>query len=408
MEFERAGELRDALAELDALEARQKVVDVEGADRDVVGLARDGDEACGVVLRIREGKLLGREAIFLSNLADDPDEEVLGVFAARFYASRAAEDVGGTPPEILFPAEFDDRPVLEALLRERAARAVHTHVPQRGEKARLIELAEQNARHLLEERRLIAAVATQRAPDALYELQEALELESVPRTIVCFDISHTQGSEVVASASFFENGAPKKAEYRKFKIRGAWGNDDFRSMHEVVTRYFQRRLDEQKPLPDLAVIDGGKGQLSAAREALEALDLAQQPVVSLAKREEEIFIPGQAAPIRLPRRSPALKLLQRIRDEAHRFAIGYNRKLRTKRTIRSELSEIPGVGPARQRALLERFGSLRAVAGASVEQIAALPGFGTALAQAVLEHARAVTGAAAAAPQGTKPAERAG
>jgi len=400
MEFERAGELRDALAELDALEARQKVVDVEGADRDVVGLARDGDEACGVVLRIREGKLLGREAIFLSNLADDPDDEVLAVFAGRFYASRAAEDVGGTPPEILFPAEFEDRPVLETLLRDRAGRAVHTHVPQRGEKARLVELAEQNARHLLEERRLISAATAQRAPDALYELQDALELDAVPRVIVCFDISHTQGSEVVASAAVFENGAPKKAEYRKFRIRGEWGNDDFRSMHEVVTRYFQRRLDEQTPLPDLAVIDGGKGQLGAARAALEALGLAQQPVVSLAKREEEIFVPDSPRPLRLPRRSPALRLLQRLRDEAHRFAVGYNRKLRTKRTIRSELSEIPGVGPARQRALLERFGSLRAVGAASVEDIAAVPGFGPALARVVLEHAQAVTAAPAAKPAG--------
>jgi excinuclease ABC subunit C len=374
MNFERAAELRDAVQQLEALERRQRVVDVSGNDRDVVGFARDRGDACGVVLLIREGKLLGREVSFLSNAGDEEDESAFNAFVTRHYTERAVRDDASIPPEVFLACDFEDRGVLQELLREHAGRAVRLHVPQRGEKVQLVELAEQNARHLLEERRMVAQAAASRAPDALYELQEVLELESVPRTIVCFDISHTQGSEVVASGVFFENGEPNKGEYKKFKIRGEWGNDDFASMHEVVTRWFTRRVNEGKPLPDLVVIDGGKGQLGAAQKAMAEIGLPQQPMISLAKREEEVFLPGRGEPIRLPKRAPALRLLQRVRDEAHRFAIGYNRKLRTKRTIRSELSTIPGVGPARQRALLDRFGSMRAVAAASEEEIAAVVG----------------------------------
>jgi excinuclease ABC subunit C len=386
LHFERAAELRDALSHLAALESQQKVVDVSGSDRDVVALARDGDEACGVILRIREGKLLARETVYLSNLAGEADETALGTLATRFYASRS-HDVGmEIPPEVLFPAEFEDRPVLEEWLRERAGRAVRTAVPRRGEKVRLVELAAQNARHLLEERRLLGDGGGSRAPDALYELQEVLELGSVPRSLVCFDVSHTQGSETVASAVSFLDGAPDKSGYRRFRIRGEWGNDDYRSLTEALSRYLARRLEEGRGLPDLLVIDGGKGQLSAARQALEALDLSHQPVVSLAKRDEEVFLPGRPEPVRLPRRSPALRLLQRARDEAHRFAVTYNRKLRSRRTITSALGEIPGVGPARQQVLLERFGSYRALCRADPGEIAALPGFGPALAQAIVGH----------------------
>ncbi len=385
MNFERAGELRDSIRQLEALEHRQQIVDVSGSDRDVVGFARDGAEACGVVLQIREGKLLGREAQFLTNLEDERDEEALSTFATRVYADRLSRDPEGMPPEIFFGMDFDDRPVLEELLRAQARRAVRLHVPQRGEKVQLVGLADQNARHLLEERKLMGNAAAERAPDALYELQEVLELPLVPRTMVCFDISHTQGTETVASAVFFENGEPAKGEYRKMKIRGEWGNDDFASMHEAVTRWFSRRVEEGKPLPDLAVIDGGKGQLSAARKALETLDFPQQAVIGLAKKEEEIFLPGRSDSIRLARRSHALRMLQRLRDEAHRFAVTYNRKLRTKRTIRSELATIPGVGPSRQKALLARFGSMRGVMAASEAEIAALPGFGAAIARKVKE-----------------------
>ncbi|CAN5666164.1 excinuclease ABC subunit UvrC [soil metagenome] len=402
LDFERAAELRDALQQLEALESRQLGVDVSGSDRDVLGIARDGEEACGVVLRIREGKLLGRDALFLSNLDGEGDEKLLEVVAARFYMVRSAADQSDLPGEILLPHDFGDRPVLESLLREWSGRRVAVQIPRRGDRTRLVALAEQNARHLLEERKLLGTTNAQRAPDALYELQEVLELAAVPRTIVCFDVSHTQGSETVASAVTFENAEPKKSEYRKFRIKGEANSDDYRSMREVVTRYFRRTLEENRSLPDLVVIDGGKGQLSAACQALEEVGLAQQHVISLAKREEEIYTPGGRDPIRLPRRSAALRLLQRVRDEAHRFAVTYNRKLRSQRTIRSELSLIPGIGPARQRALLDHFGSLRAVGSATEDQIRTLPGFNAKLAERVRTSAHALV-------QGdSQPGERSG
>ena len=217
-----------------------------------------------------------------------------------------------------------------------------------------------------------------------YELQRELGLARLPRSLVCFDISHAQGTDVVASAVWFENARPRRAEYRKFKIKIYEGNDDFRSMHEVVTRYFRRRMDEDKPLPDLAVIDGGKGQLGAARAALDELGVMQIGLISLAKRDEEIFLPGRSDPVRLPRRSPALRMLQQARDEAHRFAITFQRQKRAARTITSELLKIPGVGPTKRRALLHAFGSVQGVREASVERIAEIPGFSAVSARRLL------------------------
>lgn len=386
LDFERAARYRDALAGLEAIERRQRMLDVRGGDQDVIGTARDGDRGCAVLLRIRDGKLLGREVDFFENLDDEGDDALLTAAVTRFYLGRGDYGTSDLPQEVLLGDEFEDLALVEELLTSAAGRRVHVHVPRRGDKLRLVELADQNARHLLEERAVLDESVRARADDDLYELQEALELKVVPRLLVCFDISHTQGSEVVGSAVVFENGEPSKAEYRRFKIRGDWGNDDFRSMAEVVGRYFSRRVEEGKPIPDLAVIDGGKGQLGAAAAALQAIGLDQVALCSLAKREEEIYLVGRAAPLRLPRTSPALRLLQRARNEAHRFAIGYNRKLRKNRTLSSRLSEIPGIGPTRQRALLSRFGSVRAVAAASVEEIAAVPGFSEKLARQVLDH----------------------
>jgi excinuclease ABC subunit C len=257
-------------------------------------------------------------------------------------------------------------------------------VPSRGPKRELIELAQQNARHLLEEFRLSASETDERAADPVYELQRELGLQRVPRAFVCFDISHAQGTDTVASAVWFENGRPKRAEYRKFKIATVDGIDDFASMGEVVTRYFRRRLDESKPLPDLIVVDGGKGQLGAARDALEPLGLAAVPLISLAKRDEEIFVVGRPESVRLPRRSPALRLLQQARDEAHRFAITFQRKRRAVRTVTSELLRVPGIGPIKRRQLLAAFGSVQGVRDASPEQIIALPGWSQASAERLL------------------------
>jgi len=258
------------------------------------------------------------------------------------------------------------------------------HVPQRGARRQLVDLAQSNARHLLEEFKLASLEADERAADPVYELQRELGLKIVPRSLVCFDISHAQGTDTVASCVWFENARPKRAEYRKFKVESVVGIDDFASMREVVGRYFRRRLDEQKPVPDLVVIDGGKGQLNAAHEALEALGMGEQPLISLAKREEEVFVVGRGEPLRISRRSPALRMLQQARDEAHRFAVTFQRKRRAVRTVTSALLTIPGVGPVKRRQLLQEFGSIQGVRDATPERIAELPGWTVASAQKLL------------------------
>jgi excinuclease ABC subunit C len=386
LDFERAATLRDVLSGLDSLDRRQRALDVRGGDTDVIGVARDGDNACAVQLRIRDGKLLGREVDFFENLGDGGDEEVVSTATTRFYFGRGEHGLSDLPREVLVPVDFEDRATVEELLGGSAQRRVATHVPARGDKLRLIELANQNARHLLEERSILGNGVEARADDVLYDLQDALELKVVPRLIACFDISHTQGTEVVGSCVVFRNGEPDKSEYRRFRIRGDWGNDDFRSMEEVVGRYVQRRLAEQKPLPELIVIDGGRGQLNAAVRAAAVAGATDVVFVSLAKREEEVYLVARPEPLRLPRTSAALRLLQRLRNEAHRFAHGYNRKLRGSRTLVSELSSIPGIGPARQRTLLEKFGSVRALRAATIQDIAALPGFSAKLAGQIVQH----------------------
>ncbi len=386
LDFERAATLRDTLTGLDAIERRQRALDVRGGDQDVVGVARDGDHATAVLLRIRGGKLLGRDVDHFENLESEGEAAVVSAVATRFYLGRGEHGQADLPREVLLPQDFEDREALAELLGEVAGRKVRLHVPQRGEKRRLAELAAQNARHMAEERSVMDQAVEVRADDVVYELQEALELKVVPRLIVCFDISHTQGTEVVGSAVVFENGEPKKAEYRRFRVRGDWGNDDYRSMAEVVGRYFNRRLEEEEPVPELAVIDGGKGQLSAARAALEEAGATDVQLCALAKREEEVYRPDRSEPYRLPRTHPGLRLLQRVRNEAHRFAHAYNRKLRGKRTLSSELAEIPGVGPKRQQVLLSRFGSVRAIRAAGPEELASVPGFSDKLATTILEH----------------------
>jgi excinuclease ABC subunit C len=386
LDFERAAELRDVLAGLDALALGQRVHRTQGGDFDILGLARDGDLGAGVILRVRRGLLLGRESLRFANILHESDADLLGSLLSRYYLGGGDVVLADLPRQVLLPWDVEDREVLGEILSEAAGRQVAVVVPRRGGNRRLLELAEQNAREVLEDRVTALAYAADRAEEALFSLQDELDLKVVPRLMVCFDVSHTQGSETVASAVLFENGEPKRAGYRHMRIKGEWGNDDFRSMEEVVTRYFRRRVEEKQPLPDLVVIDGGKGQLGAAAHALEALGLGDVAVVALAKREEEVYVPGRPDPIRLDRRHRALHVLQRIRDEAHRFAVRYNRKLRSKRTIRSDLGDIPGIGPTRQTLLLRRFGSLQGVREASKEEIARVPGFSETLASRVLTY----------------------
>jgi excinuclease ABC subunit C len=375
LDFERAAELRDALLHLERMEEPTVVLEVEGGDRDVIGYARDGDDACVALMRIRAGKLLAREHQFFENIDDESAGAVREAFLTRAYLP--LED---RARELLMPFDPDERELVESALER-----TQLHVPQRGPRRELVDLAVQNARHLLEEQRLTGEETEERAGDPVYELQRQLGLQKVPRALVCFDISHAQGTDTVASCVWFQNGRPFRSEYRKFKIKQVEGIDDFASMTEVVTRYFRRRLDDDKPLPDLVVIDGGKGQLSAAYDALRALGLEALPVISLAKREEEIFMPGRAESLRLSRRSPALRVLQQARDEAHRFAITFQRKRRTMRTVTSELLRIPGVGERKRRQLLEAFGSLQGIRDAAPEAIAALPGFSMSSARRLLD-----------------------
>ena len=374
LDFERAAELRDVLRKLETMEEPTVVLQVEGGDRDVIGYARDGSDAVVAILRVRDGKLLAREHHFLDNVEDEPDATVLAAYLARTYLTLDAR-----APELLVPFDFDDRELFAQSLQ-----GTRIHVPQRGPRREIVELAQQNARHLLEESRLASEETTERAGEPIYELQRELGLQRLPRAIVCFDISHAQGTDTVASCVWFQNGRPLRAEYRKFKIRTVEGIDDFASMKEVVSRFVARRIEERKALPDLVVIDGGKGQLNAAREALESQGIVL-PIISLAKREEEIFVPGRSESLRLSRRSPALRVLQQARDEAHRFAVTFQRQRRAARTVTSELLSIPGVGPSKRRALIKAFGSVQGVRDAGVEAIAALPGFSAASAQRILE-----------------------
>ncbi len=388
LRFEEAARLRDVTRGLEAIARQQLVHKVRGGDQDVLALARDGQLAVAVALRIRRGLLLGRDAQRFSDLVDEDDSALLSVFATRYYLGRGEEGTLDLPREVLVPREFPDQMLLEEVLSERAGRKLRVRVPRRGDARRLLDLAAANARSAMEDRIAAQALATNRADEILYELQDRLNLNVVPRVMVCFDISHLQGTDTVASAVVFQNGVPRKSGYRRMKIRGDWGNDDVRSMSEAVTRFFRRGLEEGTQLPDLVVLDGGRGQLNAARDALMALGLEGVAVVALAKREEGIHLSGSAGPLSLPRRNQALRLLQRIRNEAHRFASSYNRKLRSRNTLRSQLDDIPGVGPARREALISHFGSVRALRAAGPEEIARLPGFGTELARRISRELR--------------------
>ncbi|HXI34415.1 MAG TPA: excinuclease ABC subunit UvrC [Gemmatimonadales bacterium] len=374
-QFERAAQLRDALKWLDQVEQPPTVEMVGGGDADAIGLARDGDDACGVILRVREGRVLAREHRFLENVEHESEADVLSAFLVRFYLP-----LEGRVPHVLLPFA-----PAEAELLQQLAPAVEWHVPQRGTNAKLAQLADENARHLLDSLKIETFDIDERTADPVYALGRDLGLAVVPRAFICIDISTNQGRDTVGSLVWFEAGRPKKAEYRRFKIKGPGQQDDFAAIHEVVTRYLTRRREEGKPVPDLVVIDGGKGQLSAARDAARAAGFDALPLASLAKKEEEVYLPDQPEPLRLSRRSPSLKLLQRARDEAHRFAVTYSRKRRSRRVISSELLTIPGIGPNRRRALLERFGSLAGVKTATPAEIASLPGFSTTLAERILD-----------------------
>jgi excinuclease ABC subunit C len=447
LEFERAADLRDRLRSARKVIEQEKVGYHTQVDQDVVGFARDDGNACIQLFFMRGGQLARRDAFLMQDAEGESDRAVLTSFVKQFYPR--ATDV---PAEVLLPDELDEADTIAEWLRQAKGRRVELTVPRRGEKRRIVDLATKNARDTLEQQKAEWAADGEKAGEAALQLQEALNLPRTPRRIECYDISHVQGTSQVASMVVFEDGKPKRSDYKRFKIKHQEGNNDFLSMQEVVRRRFTRALaatpgtermgatpepilhprgislpvvnggpstgfrptieDDETAgdvararldggleaayedthgtdddgaggngsaaawgvFPDLVIIDGGKGQLSAAVEVMDGLELSEIPIVGLAKEREEIFQKHSPEPVILPRNSQGLYLVQRVRDEAHRFAITYHRNVRSKKSLRSQLDDVSGVGPARKKALLRQFGSVKAIRGASLEELAAVPG----------------------------------
>ncbi|MEX0684231.1 MAG: excinuclease ABC subunit UvrC [Dehalococcoidia bacterium] len=444
LEYERAARLRDQVQAIDRTTERQVMEVRDRTDMDVFGLAREEQEAYVQVFFLRKGLIVGRDIFQLDGTKDEPDSEVLRSFLEQFY-----ESAPYVPARVLLPEKVDDRDLIQQWLSEKRGKNVTVMVPERGEKRTLVQRAMTNAKESLQQARAKWMADRGKKDQALQQLQEELELPSLPRRIECYDISTIQGTSAVGSMVVFEDGNPKRSEYRRFRIKGVAGQNDFAMMQEVLKRRFWRfrrqssaeganeaedpglrlqgsdwstemhdhptdseeiretleapnagapmttpqaetngdsvEYDESfGALPDFVIVDGGKGQVSAAHDAMRNLGIGNIPLAGLAKRFEELFVVGLSEPVVLDRTSQALYLVQRIRDEAHRFAITYHRNVRAKSGIRSALDEVPGVGPKRKKALLRKFGSVKAVREATVEEIAATPGFTRAVAEKVL------------------------
>ncbi len=396
LEFERAARLRDQLQAMEQIVQRQKVVSAVDVNQDVIAFAREENDACVQIFFIRSGKIIGREHYVLEGTAEEKGAEIVSGFIKQFY-NKAAE----IPPEVLLPHEVEEARIIESWLRNKRGHKVALRVPRRGQKRELVRMATENAAETLAMLRAQWQADTHRQETALNEIQEALGLAAPPNRIECYDVSNTQGTAISASRVVFVKGVPRKSEYRKFNIRSVVGRpDDYASMREALERRFRRWQDAQDQkvapgqrvdptwslLPDLLIVDGGKGQLGVAVEVLERYGLGEQvSVMGLAKQHEELFVPGRSKPVALPRRSQGLYLLQRIRDEAHRFAITQHRRRRAKLGIASRLDAILGVGPARRKALLAAFGSIEGIRAASEAEIAAVPGIGEQLAAVIKE-----------------------
>lgn len=385
MHFEQARMLRDQINALESVRQKQYTDAAELIDRDIIAIAREGSDAVAVVMQLRQGVLLGRQDFQLVAEPDEMDDVVLETFLTQYYNHQP-----NLPREIFIPSDLTNCRIIESWLKKLKGSAVSLLTPKIGEKVKVMVLASTNARMLMDELLIQKRVHQERTSKMVTDLKEVLRLPMSPRTIVCFDISNTGETDIVGSCVFFDNGRPRKSEYRHFRIKGVTGQDDFAMMREVVGRYFHRLKTEEKPPPDLVVIDGGKGQLSSAQAELKSLGFDDQPIISLAKRLEEVFLPGQSDSLTIPKSSPALILLKRIRDEAHRFAISYNRKVRGKRTIISELDAITGIGPGRRQALLSHFGSVERIRQASVDELTNVRGISTAIAEKILGQLRSI------------------
>lgn len=386
LDFERAAVLRNQISALEKVLEKQKVVSTDMIDQDIIAMARGSGIVCIQVFFIREGKLISREPFILNNTDDIERQEILTSFVKQFY-----NNAHFIPKEIIIDEDIDDRDTIEEWLSRKKGQKVYVLIPKRGEKKKLAQMVAENARAYLEQVESREERERIRNLQALEELKKFLNLKELPQRIEAFDISNTQGTESVASMVVFEGAQPKKEEYRKFKIKTVEGPNDFESMKEVISRRFKRALSGDRKfqkLPDLLLIDGGKGQLKYAREALKELGLSHILTIALAEEYEHIFVEGRDDPIVLPENSEALFLVQRVRDEAHRFALSFHRSLRSKRNLRSVLDDIPGIGKARRLALLKTLGGLEGIKRATLEELAAVPGMNRKAAQAVHEYFR--------------------
>ena len=378
LKFERAGVLRDQIQSLKKVRERQKMISTEEVDQDVIGVVRQGSEACVELFFVRKGRLVGQEAFFLDKVAGWTDGEIVSAFVRQFYSRNVKP-----APEVLVSEELPDADVVSEWLSGTAGRRITVAAPQRGARREFVAMAEANAAIALQNR-LLARDDRQQVVQE--ELRSALGLPGPPNRIEGYDISHIQGGEQVGSMVVWENGELKKDDYKRFRIKTVEGSDDFAALGEVLRRRFGRALEESTALPDLVLIDGGRGQLNSGVRALEHLGLDWLPVVALAKQREEVYRADALDPLSLDPTSPALHTLQKIRDEAHRFAITYHKKLRTRRTIQSVLDAIPGIGPTIRTELLKTLGSARRVRDATVAELAAVPKVTPKLAQRIYDH----------------------
>jgi len=376
--FERAAVLRDQVQALNTVRERQKIISTDEVDQDVIGVVRQGSDACVEFFFVRKGRLVGQEAFFFDKVAGWADGEILSAFARQFYAKAVVP-----APEVLVSEELPEAELTTEWLSRLAGRRVQIVVPQRGPKREFVAMAEENAAIALQNHLLSR---DDRQQVVLEGLRRALALPGLPNRIEGYDISHVQGSEQVGSQVVWENGSMKKDDYKRFRIKTVAGADDFAALGEVLTRRFARALEQGTPLPDLVLIDGGRGQLNVGLKVLQDLGLDYLPVVALAKQQEEVYVGESLHPLVLDPTSPALHTLQKIRDEAHRFAITYHKKLRSKRTLRSVLDAIPGVGRTIRTSLLKTLGSARRVRESSVAELAAVPKVTPKLAQRIFDH----------------------
>jgi excinuclease ABC subunit C len=369
MKFEEAAEVRDQLQALKSVQHKQKVDVGRVINRDIIAFAREGKDTVAVVFQVREGVLIGRQDFQMRSEPEENNVELLSGFVQQYYNHQP-----NLPEELFLPLEMPDEKLISLWLSKIRGRRVKIFSPQKGEKLKLVDMAAANARLLLDELLIQKKKYIERIVKSVQVLKDDLHLLRSPRTIACVDISNTGTTDAVGSLVYFLNGKPLKAKYRHFKIKNVRGQDDFAMMREIVGRYYYRLSDEKEDPPDLLVVDGGKGQLSSVVTEIESLGFEKQNVIGLAKKYEEIYLPNNKEPLTIPRSSPGLGLLKRVRDEAHRFAVEYNRKVRSKRTIKSSLDSLEGIGPKRRGILLKHFGSVKRIKEATLEELVAVKG----------------------------------